>query len=224
MEMVEEEKETFSHMEVVWRFVSGLTGFKAIGWDVVQTRRGKDGLRWVTPFLVQCLYEAQEECESVLGRSKVTFGGFSTGFDCFAVGYCIAVSKCWELMFGCGGLGAEMVEMLVCGMKSKEEVLGSIEELILFGNPIKQEGVAHLKEMPNKILRNISRLDLQACELDGAALELYTLRHHSHHDQSETPQHQSQPSRTWWNSKTPPGIRTSPQRTYPGDAQYQHRL
>ena len=154
--------------------MAGLTGFKGIGWDVVQSRRGRDAFGKVAPFLVHCLYEAQEEvgCESVLGRSKVIFSG-SSSFDCFAVGYCIAVSKCcWELMFVDSGLGAELVEMLVCGLKSKKEVQGSIKELDICGNPIKQEGVAHLKETPHKVLRKMSKLNLIRCELDGAALDL----------------------------------------------------
>ena len=178
---VEESKEyvvgvevEFSHMDMVWRFVGGLTGFKGIGWDSVQSRGGRDEDGDVTPFLVHCLYEAQEEvgCESVLGRSKVIFSG-SSSFDCFAVGYCIAVSKCcWELGLVYSSLGAELVEMLVCGLKSKKEVQGSIKELDLSLNPIKQEGVAHLKETPHKVLRKMSKLDLNMCELDGAALDL----------------------------------------------------
>ena len=169
------EKVDFSRMEVVWRFVAGLTGFKEIGWDVVQSRGGRDKYGHVAPFLVHCLYEAQEEvdCESVLGGSKVTFGGPGTGFDCFAVGYCIAVSKCcwqWSGHYNC--LGAESVEMLVSGMKSKVEVRGSIEALNLRDNPIKREGVAHLKEMPHKVLQQISWVDLCKCKLDRAALNL----------------------------------------------------
>ena len=149
--------------------MAGLTGFKDIGWDVVQ---GRDEEGRVTPFLVHCLYEAQEEvdCESVLGDSAVTVT--FTRFDCFAVGYCIAVGKCaWDLV-GDNGLGAEMVEMLVCGLKSKEEVHGSIDKLILLPCPIKQEGMAHLKEMPQQVLRQMSVLTLIDCELDGAALNL----------------------------------------------------
>ena len=55
-----------------------------------------------------------------------------------------------------GSLGAEMVEMFVCGLKSKTEVGGSIEKLMLWGNPIKQEGVAHIKEIPIKVIQQIS--------------------------------------------------------------------
>ena len=162
----------FSHMDMVWVFVAGLTGFKDIGWDVVQSRRGRDGHRIVTRFLLHSLYEAQEkvDCECVLGWSEVTFT--VTRFDCYAVGYCIAVSRsAWDL-FGGFGLGGEMVEMLVCGMKSKEEVHGSIEDFHLLPGPIKQEGMAHLKEMPQHVLRKISTLNVIGCELDGAALNL----------------------------------------------------
>lgn len=51
-----------SCMNVVWRFVAGLTSFEGIGWDVhVVEPRGMDTFWDVSPFLIQCLYEAQEE-------------------------------------------------------------------------------------------------------------------------------------------------------------------
>ena len=98
---------------VVWRFVAGLTRFRGIGWEVVQSRRGFmqvytiqllqiDEGDSVTPFLIQCLYEAQEktDCDTVLGDSEVFFDGTDslTAFDCYAVGYCVTNSKCmWKL-------------------------------------------------------------------------------------------------------------------------------
>ncbi len=53
----------------------------------------------VDPFLLQCLYEAQEKasCESVLGRSRVSCVPESIS-DSFSLGYCIAVSRCtWRV-------------------------------------------------------------------------------------------------------------------------------
>ena len=37
--------------DVVWRFVAGLSGFRGIGWEVVQTRRGRYWDGRVKPFL-----------------------------------------------------------------------------------------------------------------------------------------------------------------------------
>ncbi len=164
----------FPHMDVVWRFVAGLTGFGAIGWELVLSRRGERTLDRVTPFVVQCLYEAQEKADSenVLGRSTVEFSSTSV-LDCFAVGYCIAVSRCtWKVGFGLSHFGPELVEMLVYGLKSQEEVLGSIDFLKLKSNSIGREGMAHLRELPHKVLQQLSRLDLIECKLDGTALDL----------------------------------------------------
>lgn len=165
-------------MDVLWRFVAGLTSFRGIGWEVVQAKRGqkKDGK--VTPFLIQCLYEAQEEAanESVLGTGEVVFkgAGSMSPVDCFALGHCIAASKCvWELMLDWNGMGAEMVEMLMYGMKSKKEVGGCIRKLDLSFNPIQCEGVAYLTIIqPPKVLQQLSELNLQFCELDTNAPNL----------------------------------------------------
>ena len=170
-------KEDFSHMDVVWRFVAGLTGFRGIGWELVQSRRERDEYGDVTPFLARCCYEAQEEVafDLVLGEGMVTFNWHSsmTVFDCFTVGYCVAASKCaWVLQLLWSGLGAEMVEMLVCGLKSKAEVGGVIEILEWDGNHIKREGIAHFKDMPHKILQQMSELSLGGCEMDHTALDL----------------------------------------------------
>ncbi len=171
-------EEIFPHMNVVWRFVAGLTGFGAIGCELIQSSRGNDRHGQVTPFVVQCLYEAQEkaDCESVFGRSKVVYSASTSTsvFDCFAVGYCIAVSRCtWEVIFQGSLLGPELVEMFVYGLRSQENVRGSIIDRLDLGfNPIGREGMAHLTKLPRKLLQQLSRLDLSACELDGTALDL----------------------------------------------------
>ena len=214
----------FSHMDMVWRFVAGLTGFKDIGWDVFKSRRGREDMGSVSPYLVHCLYEAQEkvDCESVLGGSEIIVT--ITRFDCYAVGYCIAVSKCaWDLMGGIG-LGTEMVEMLVCGLRSNEEVQGSIEELILLPSLIKQEGMAHLKEMPRQVLRQMSSLTLIGCELDGAALNLLSDIIPIMTSLKDLIINDNRPSTTRWNSETSSEITKPPHPTYPGDVRDQHRL
>ena len=153
--------------------------FKAIGWYIVvqafEANQNTD--ESLSPFimslLVGYLYEAQEEadCGSLLRGSVFSA---TTGVDCFALGWCVAVNRYAfkvRLLFVFVN-GAEMVEMLVCGLKSKGQVQGSIEELSFTDSPIMQEGVAHLKEMPHKVLQQISVLHLTGCELDGTALDL----------------------------------------------------
>ena len=75
-----EEHRKLGHLNVVWRFVAGLTRMQAIGWEEFRGReveeegrdRGYevgDGEVRVWPSVVQCLYEAQDagSCASVFG-------------------------------------------------------------------------------------------------------------------------------------------------------------
>ena len=163
------------HLNVVWRFVAGLTGFKSIGWEAVMSSgKGQDESGDLSPFLVQCFYEAQDSSlsDSVLGTSEVKFGtlyGNSlTLSDVFAAGWCVAASRCkWKLGLHDGG--GEVCEMLVAGLKSRPVVSGTISKLDLDYDLIKQ--VAHLKELPHNISQNISELSLSSCQLNARALD-----------------------------------------------------
>ncbi len=193
-------------MSVVWRFVAGMTGFPDIGWDkylrlingevvVVEgkeeevvkqdeewkeaekvVKQKDDHSQIVTPFLAQCLYEAQEvDCAMTLGRSGIRFNGRRncSPFECFVVGYCVAASRCeWRVDLSHSGLGTEMVEMLGCGLRSREDVCGYIGTLDLSANPIGQEGVVHFKALPHKVLQGICTLTVSDCELYRSALDL----------------------------------------------------
>ena len=164
------------HLNVVWRFVAGLTSFKGIGWKAVMSSgKCRDEYGRLNPFLVQCFYEAQDAsaCDSVLRTSEVEFsfiGASPTLSDAFAAGWCVAASRCkWKLVLN--SVGGEVCEMLVAGLKSRPVVSGTISELDLNCNPIKQEGVAHLKELPHSISQNISELSLSFCQLNTRALD-----------------------------------------------------
>ena len=164
------------HLNVVWRFVAGLTSFQGIGWEAVMSSgKGRDEYGDLTPFFVQCFYEAQDAsaCDSVLGTSEVEFCSYSASFtlsDVFAAGWCVAASRCkWKLVLP--EVGGEVCEMLVAGLKSRPVVSGTIGEIYLYGSPIKQEGVAHLKELPRSISQNISQLFLSSCQLNASALD-----------------------------------------------------
>ncbi len=164
------EEQTFS---VVWRFVAGLTGFREIGWGLFQWIMGwkLQEIYSVPPLLLHCLYEAQEKvsCESVLGRSKVNCASLSIS-DSFALGYCIAVSRCtWSVdMFVSSG--PEMLEMLVLGLRSQNEVRGSIDSLDLYS--IGPEAMACFQKMPDKVLQQLADLHLHNCKLDSRGLDL----------------------------------------------------
>ncbi len=158
----------FSHMDVVWRFVAGLTGFWEIGWELVQPR-GLD----VTRFLLQCLYEAQEKtsCESVLGRSMVRYTPLSIS-DSFALGYCIAVSRCPWIVDMLFSPEPELLEMIILGLKSQNEFRGSILSLYAIG----PEAMAQFTKMPDQVLQQLAGLfmhfNMSECELDDGALDL----------------------------------------------------
>ena len=184
----EEQKKLFAthcemkHLNVVWRFVCGLTRMQAIGWEGFRGKRKmgyevKDGVLSVWPLVVQCLYESQDvdSCERVFGKSEVEYCGdlleiFVSPFDAFAVGYC--VSRCrnvWNVKLGLKGM-PELVEMLVCGLKSVEYCGGSVRKLSC--NHIKDEGMRYFQQLPPQILRQLRFLDVGYCCLGKAGFDL----------------------------------------------------
>ena len=161
------EHRKLGHLNVVWRFVAGLMRMQAIGWEEFRGRKVKeegrgyvvnkdrgyevgDGVVRVWPSVVQCLYEAQDagSCASVFGQSRVEYHGqwCSTPFDAYAVGYCVSLCRNdWNVDLRLNGLGPEVVEMLVCGLKS-------VRELSLSLSPITDEGMRFLQQFPHQIL------------------------------------------------------------------------
>ncbi len=167
--------EKFPHMDAVWKFLAGLTGFRGVGWELVQSERGREEHGSVTPFLLHCLYEAEKmvDVKSVLGESRVRCTSPNSLLECFVIGYCIATSRCtWEVDFGSSGLGAEVCEYLAYGLRSQDEVCGSIDRLDLSCNSIGQEGMAHLRKFPDSLFQQLSHLEVHQCRLDGSALGL----------------------------------------------------
>ena len=183
------EHRKLGHLNVVWRFVAGLTRMQAIGWEEFRGReveeegrvdRGyevRDGVVWVWPSVVQCLYEAQDagSCASVFGQSGVEYHGWgrSTPFDAYAVGYCVSLCRNdWDVDLRENGLGPEVVEMLVCGLKSVQYGGGSVRELRLSGNPITDEGMRFLQQFPHQILQQMRTLILSHCGLRQKGFDL----------------------------------------------------
>ena len=160
----EEQKKIFREgpMDVVWRFVAGMTGFSGIGWELVRSRRDSQEDSTVSLFLLQCLYEAQDQelLESILGTGECTFRSVGIGstelspLDCFILGCCIAHSKCtWSVTIDDQDhlIGRELVEMFVLGT---QHLLGSIHE------------VSSIREG----LRNMRKLEMTDCHLDDASI------------------------------------------------------
>ena len=188
-----QEHRKLGHLNVVWRFVAGLTRMQAIGWEEFRGReveeKGRDkgyevedcGVR-VWPSVVQCLYEAQDagSCASVFGQSRVEYHGqwCSTPFDAYAVGYCVSLCRNdWTVDLSGNGLGLEVVEMLVCGLKSVQYDSGwygggSVKELVLSRNPITDEGMRFLQQFPHQILQQMRTLILSHCGLRQKGFDL----------------------------------------------------
>ncbi len=120
---------------------------------------------------MQCLYEAQERvnCESALGPSVSFHYTISNSvLDWFSVGYLVTVGTCsWKLTLR----GAEEFQMLVCGLRAKEEVCGSIEILELCYHECGEEIVVNLAKMPRKVLQQITLLDVSNCGLDSTEFD-----------------------------------------------------
>ena len=176
------------HLNVVWRFVAGLTRMQAIGWEGFRGRKVNegefdggyevgDGVVRVWPSFVQCLYEAQDagSCASVFGQSTVEYDGLqcSTPFDAYAVGYCVSLCRNdWDVDLRANGLGPEVVEMLMCGLKSVQYGGGTVGGLNLSENPITHEGMRLLQQFPHQTLQQMKALDLLNCGLRQKEFDL----------------------------------------------------
>ena len=164
-------------VHVVWRFVAGLTKMQNIGWDAVKRMKTvkKDDIdvptdvMTVDPFLIQCLYEAQDvkSCESVFGQQRLHHSGHDHSY---ALGYCISVcSNTWDVDMQ--GITWEGLEMLGHGMKSVAYGGGSIAELDLScSKEIINEG-EHLLQLPRQILQRITTLGLGDCDINQRGFE-----------------------------------------------------
>ena len=180
-----------TQLNVVWRFVAGLTKMLAIGWEGFRGRNveveGKvygdsgyevvDGVVRVWPSVVQYLYEAQDarSCARIFGQSKVEYHGrgCTNPFEAYTIGYCVSLCRNnWNMDLSLNDLGPEVVEMLLCGLKSVQYGGGSVKELNISGNHIKGEGMKYLQQFPLQIIQQIKTLDLQACGLAQTEFDL----------------------------------------------------
>ena len=181
------------HMKMVWKFVAGLTKMCGLGWDCIkegkweshqneskweeeEADRGyavKGSIIEIGPSLLQCLYETQDSdsCRSVFGSSVIKYCGYvsSSVFDAYCVGYCIALSKnTWNVDLHMNSLGPELLEMLVCGMKSLK-CGGRLKWLDLSNNALKNEGIMHFHSLPTAF-QHLQTLNVSKCQLGREGL------------------------------------------------------
>ena len=181
-----------SHLDVMLRFITGLTELKSVGWELAH-RGMQSGLMdsmvrldkfpstlFYRALFVQCLLEIQCEetiktsCDVIVKDSSMK--GFTvhvrTPFDCYAVGYCVAASGHeWNIKSSDIG-GNEVVEMLGCGLQSTKQCSGSIYCLELSGNALSHEAMISLSKFPSNVLSGIHTLDLSNNRLNKTALDI----------------------------------------------------
>ena len=173
-------------LNVVWKFVAGMTKMRDIGWDMfyrVERKKkhdslteemtaktlisSQDGSVYVDTFVIRCLYEAQDvqSCGNVFGLCTVEFTTDTiSNYDLFALGYCISeCSNVWLLQLVVSELG---LEMLGHGMRSVEYHGGTIDDLNLTVSVgVINEG-ENLLHLPHIILQDIKSLNLSGCGID----------------------------------------------------------
>ena len=186
-----------SNFENVWRFVSGLSQFRHIGWELVKLHYGQlpytgsdedfveddedqsgSMVYYTDSFLFHILYEAQNQsaCETVFQEGgQITYQpqlNQPSPFDMFAIGYCLAHSKCeWFLDFRLNTVGQKAVESLCTCLNSQPMVNGIITSIIgTRESAFRGPGLYELAKMPKSILEGIASLDLPECEVDTQAL------------------------------------------------------
>ena len=186
------------HLQVVWRFVAGLTKMQGIGWEVFgkEMEKVKCGYEIVNkmeivnsipkivrtevnvcPFFIQCLYESQDRvsCQSIFHELKLFYNGpsLSSSLDVYAMGYCVSACKnAWQVnLMGCG-LGPELMDMLVHGLRSPKCCDGCIEELYLSRNHLADEGMQLFQDMPPQILQRIRQLALSDCDINRKGVDV----------------------------------------------------
>ena len=147
-------------MDIVWRFVAGLTKMQNIGWEEFKrvelsywrVQPVSDAVT-VDPLLLQCLYEAQDvqSCESVFGGYKLN-SDVGSPYDLFILGYFVSLcNNTWNVHIWT----SKGLEMLGHGMKSVDYGGGSIEELDLVRSSPDEE---HLLHLSHHILQHIKSL------------------------------------------------------------------
>ena len=166
----------YSHLDVMWRFVAGLTGLQDVGYELLHKATNLSHAQTILPcegydpLFVRCLLEIQDElktremCESICKeclreRNKNFLVCITSPFDCYAAGYCAAASGCqWSVVTSIKG--NETVELLGCGFRSVQNICGHLNSLKLSENSLTLEAINHLSQFPSAILNQLCELNL----------------------------------------------------------------
>ena len=173
-------REHSTSMDVVWRFVAGLTKMQHIGWNVFEWVKSENrrkalqykvdiGVAAVTLLLLDCLYEAQDvkSFESIFSQYRLECSYTElSNYSLYALGFCIsACSNTWSVIVR--GMSREGPEMLSSGMKSVDYGGGSIEKLdFIIGCKGIMTEREHLLQIPHPILQCIKLLNLGINNID----------------------------------------------------------
>ena len=183
-------------LDVMWRFMAGLTEFKNVGWKVVHKAiqiplcETKRRLHY-PPLLIQTLFEVHTEqaikaacdaiCEDVKLINRYVVGELEREwsfidvhamslFDCYAVGYCVAASNHeWYINLAAIG-GDEVVRMFGCGLQCFSDIGGYFIGLDLSRNSLTHQAMTYVNQISPKVLNKIKALDLSNNQLDSVAM------------------------------------------------------
>ena len=164
-----------SPLDVMWTFVAGLTGFKHVGWMLVN--RANSDILYNHQFIIRCLYEIQnpEEIQAACDHLLHFKVHPITLLDCYIAGYCIAVSGCswgFNTVLYEAVMGDEAVEMLGNGLKSASEISGSICKFNLASSNCTRKTIIDLcNSLPFKVLGQINDINLYGNNLDKSAFD-----------------------------------------------------
>ena len=174
------------NMDVMWRFMAGLTGFRDIGWELVHKAIRKPLSHSQRnlghpPLLIQSLFEVHDVqelkgiCDIIVKNMELKAFidvNAQSLFDCYAAGYCIAASKHeWSVDLSAIG-GDEVVKMFACGLRCVGDIGGYFCVLNLSSNSLTHQSMTYLNEIPPKLLNKIKVLALSDNQLDSTGLDL----------------------------------------------------
>ena len=151
----------------VWKYLAGIAGPKCFLWELTTGDVCMGGA--LSPFALQCLYEAHEQMpfEEVarthtLSFPQVQYGEEVLPLHLYMLGTCLVHSSC-KLQLRIR-LDIEMVQMLSLGLQSVPICdLSSTIETLYLRPPISQQTIARLFDLPSPVIRG---LDLSHCRLD----------------------------------------------------------
>ena len=164
------------YLDVMWKFVAGLTGFKDVGWRLVYKAINTRNEFHANQFIIHCLYEVQNEKEikaacDHLFHEKIPKVTVTTLLHSYLAGYCIAVSGCSWNFDTSSILEEDVIEMLGHGLKLASDICGSISSLNLAASELTERAIIHLSDLPIKILGQIKHINLFYNKLDKSAFD-----------------------------------------------------